>query len=238
MGFIGPVPTKPDAVLSGSTFDVAVDGYDTTNLGNGMGFALNDAGYLIGPFTPTFGQTLTIPDATSDGETATITSSETIGATTTTDTVTVSVPTRFVPVGTTFSDGDIINEEDLEIGFDTSSDGLTFASPVTGGITATGTANYEVGGLSEQFTFSAGDVYTELDPTDTILAADEGIETFTDDTDETAADLTSYNISSFSFAFTYPNPSVPEPSSGMVGLMIGLSMLRRRDCRVGGAKCR
>jgi len=225
IGYIGPVPTQPQIVTPASPFDIAVVGYDVTNT---AGVAVNDAAYLVGPYSPTFGLTDTIPNATSDGETATITSSETIGATTTTDKVTLSVPTHFVPVGSTFSDGDLIDEEDLEIGFDAGTTGLQFLVPVASLTSATGTAKYKTT-RSATYTFANGDVYTTLADGGSELDADEGIATTSAGA---AVDITAYNFSSFSFTFTYPNSVVPEPATGMVGLAIGcLGLLRRRTRR-------
>jgi hypothetical protein len=240
IGYIGPVPINNNSVASGNSFDIAVVGYDVQ--GNGSSaypFVVNDAGYLVGPFSPTFGTTATETAATVDGETVTITSSETATKGVTTDKITVSVTTRFVPVDETFADGDIINEEDLEIGFAAGTTGLTFSEPVTTTITASGTALYgAVTGKKTTYTFSAAHgsaPYTYLNPTDTMLSADEGLESEYADT--TPADLTHYNISSFSFSFVYNTPTapVPEPTTGMVGLVIGSVGLLRRRSRDGSS---
>jgi len=233
IGYIGPVPTQPAATATGNTLDIAVVGFDITN--SSSGFAVNDAAYLIGPLTPTFGTTLTDKNATIDGETATVTSTETVSKGTTTDKITLSVPTRFVPVGSTFTDGDVINEEDLEIGFDAGTQGLTFSLPVTTHITASGSAVYNYNSSKHTFVFSTADgdpPYTYLAPGDTMLSADEGLSDFTDSTDYTAYDLTQYNLSSFSFTFSYATPTaVPEPGTAAVGLILGVGLLRRRTRR-------
>jgi hypothetical protein len=236
IGYIGPVPVRQATVATGNVFDIAVVGFDLSGNSSG-GLVVNDAAFLVGPFTPTFGTTQTDTGATSDGETATITSTETVSGGTTTDKVTFSVPTRFVPVGTTFSDGDLINEEDLEIGFDAGPTPLTFSVPVTTAITATGSAKYKTGGRSATYTFAAGGVYTSLDPTDTMLSADEGLLTAATSngsgyTIYTATDLTKYNFSSFSFTFSYSTPTaVPEPGTAAVGLILGVGLLKRRNRR-------
>ena len=238
IGYIGPVPAQPATVATGNSFDIAVIGYDITN--SSSGFAVNDAAYLIGPLVPKVGTTLTDPNATSDGETATVTSSETVSGKNTVDKITFSVPTRFVPVGSTFTDGDVINEEDLEIGFGAGTTGLTFSLPVTTGVAASGTGILNYGGAKHTYTFSVARgsaPYTQLNATDTMLSADEGLDAFADSpTDYTAADLTAYNLSSFSFTFSYTTPvAVPEPGTAAVGLILGLGLLRRRNRNNGSS---
>jgi MYXO-CTERM domain-containing protein len=228
IGRIGTGSISP-LVATGNSFDVAVVGFNLQN--SSGGYVVNDAAFLVGPYAPTFGVTATEPLATSDGETATITSTETAAGGKTTDKVTVTVPTAFVPSGSTFSDGDVINEEDLEIGFAAGTKALTFSVPVNTAITASGTGVYTYGGASHTYQFKGASApYTELSTDHTMLSADEGLSNFTDTTGDTPADLTYLDLRSFSFTFSYATPAVPEPGTAGVGLAVaGAALMRRRS---------
>jgi hypothetical protein len=218
IGYLGPIPSQPTTVATGNTFDIAVVGF---------GSGPTDAGYLVGPFTATFGTTLTETKATIDGQTATVTSTETASKGITTDNITFSVPTRFAPVGQTFPNGDPIIDEEVDIGGNAGASGLTFSLPVTTAINGSGTAIYNYGGTGElTFSTADGSLYTELNSTDTMLSAAEGVYAG-------GSDITVANFSSFSFSFSYATPvaAVPEPGTAAVGLILGVGLLRGRNRR-------
>lgn len=89
-------PFDPTAVTPGSTFGIAVTGFNFNDPSDGI--------FLTNVFNPVFGTTQTFTGGGLGGN-VTVSSSQVIGTTTTTDTFTISTPTNFVPAGTTTNGG-------------------------------------------------------------------------------------------------------------------------------------
>jgi hypothetical protein len=84
-------PAMAQAV-PGSPFDFDIAGFNYTG---------TSGSYVVsatGPLQATFGSTDVFSGAGIDGQTITVSSSESVGATTTTDTVIISTPTNFLTV--------------------------------------------------------------------------------------------------------------------------------------------
>ncbi|WP_375391940.1 PEPxxWA-CTERM sorting domain-containing protein [uncultured Sphingomonas sp.] len=203
-------------VVPGDTFSVAVTGFSDV-----------DGIYLAGPLTAIFGQTQTFAGAGPGGQTVTVTSFETVGATMTTDSVSVFVPTNFVPSGAT-AGGKPINFIEFDLGeFYADSDGIDFLSPITGAnyagsvVYAGGTAT-----LNPQVTLSNNNASLAM-----------GVAVQTTD----GSDISPLVVRRFNFSVTYANPvtsAVPEPASWALMIAgfgaVGFSMrraVRRSDVR-------
>ena len=205
------------AVIAGDTYSVAVVGFNgTTSTAAGA--------YLTTPsvFDPTFGGTTMYPGDALGGQTLTITSSEVIGATTTTDTITLSVPTNFAPTGTTIG-SNYIAAIDLDIGGYNAvpADTLDLSAPPGGTPTGTGYINYSGG------TYALGPQVTLVGTAS--LEGAEGVSSGTGATQANSVEPLDVNV--ISFTFSYPNPApVPEPASAsLLGISsVGLLMRRRR----------
>jgi hypothetical protein len=151
------------------------------------------------------------------GANVTITSAETVGITTTTDTFTVSTPSNFAPTGYKIGTAAIQGVE-FDIDQDTTyADPVNTLTPITG-YTAAGTATYLV-----------TDVFTEspvVTGTSTAYGMYEGIAVG-------SGSINADKVSAFSFTLSYPTLSVPEPSTmalsglGLVGCAVGLIRRRR-----------
>jgi hypothetical protein len=199
------VETRPQIVTPLDTFDIDVVGFTTAGSG----------AFLAGPFDATFGVTNTYAAAALESQTVTVVSNEVIGLTTTTDTITISVPTSFDPSGTTLG-GSPITSMQAEIGgYNAGTDTLDFALPVSGA-TATGYTVYSTNtqfNLSPQVTLENGGSSAE---------AVEGL-------NAGGADLGAYNFHNFTFAISYPT-AVPEPTSA-AAVLVGIAAVSRRRKR-------
>jgi hypothetical protein len=120
------------AVKPGDTFDIAVLGFNGANVG----------GYLVNPVDATFGTTQIFNGNASGGQTLTVASNESIGPLTTTDTITVSVPTNFDPPGIRIG-GEPVTDIELDLGYNAGSDLLDFAPGINpSSLTVAGTVFY------------------------------------------------------------------------------------------------
>lgn len=204
------------AVVPGDTFSVGV-----------IGFSDADGIYLVSPLTATFGSMQTFTGAGPNGQDVTVTSSETIGATMTTDFVSISVPDNFVPAGTT-AGGEPINFIQFDLNTDnTDPDGLDFLQPISGA-TYAGSLIFFGGplALSPQVTLSNAN---------TTLGMSEAAQTLD------GSDFSPALVRGFTFSVTYANPvapSVPEPASWALMIAgfgaVGYGMrraVRRSDAR-------
>ncbi len=180
-------------------------------------------GYILGGGTATFGTPLTLPTGGVNGQSLTLTSTETVNGTTTTDTFTLTTPTNFIT--TTTVNSTKITALQFDIGNANSgvipgaADTVDYTLPVTGN---TQTGNILYGTANTSFT---------LNPTTTLtnnaqsLAAVEGVN------DGTTA-ISTLAVHSFTYNVTYntvPTPA-PEPSTwAMLGLGVaGLGVVLRR----------
>ena len=208
-------PFDPAAVTPGSTFGIAVTGFNFSDNTDGI--------FLTNVFNPVFGTTQTFTNGGLGGN-VTVSSSQVIGATTTTDTFTISTPTNFVPAGTTTNGGAPIGTIFMDLGqFNAGTDAVDFLTAVTSA-TYTGSMLYSGG------TFNLNSSAT----TNAVLS--NGGLAYADSVGVNAggSDLSTFAIRSFSIGITYANP-VPEPSTwamALGGLGVLLLVQRRRSRRL------
>jgi hypothetical protein len=230
LGLLGSAEDARATVITGDTFSIAVVGFNgTTSTAAGA--------YLTTPttFDPAFGAISTYPGDALGGQTLTISSTETVGAVNTVDTITVSVPTNFAPTGTKIGTR-YVAAIDLNIG--------GYNAFVPGSTTAYDTLDFNQAPLTPVGTgsiiYGAGTVFP-LTPTDTFTNGGTSLEMAEGVNDGTGASQSSsiegINVTTISFSLTYPNDIpvlVPEPSSkgimGFAGLVFGSAALffRRR----------
>ncbi|MEP6955729.1 MAG: PEP-CTERM sorting domain-containing protein [Chthoniobacterales bacterium] len=196
----------PDIVVPADTFNIAIVGQNTV------------AAFLVSPLTATFGITQMFPGAGMGGQTVTVTSSESFSGANTIDTITISVPTNFVPAGTTIG-GNPVTAVFLNLGgFNAGTNTLDFATPVVGP-TYTGSIQFSGG------TFA-------LDATTNTVLTNGGMSLRTAEGVNAGPDASAFAIRSFTFTATYA--TVPEPSSfalgafGAVALLLRKKLFRRR----------
>ena len=148
-----------------------------------------------------------------------LTSTESVTATTTTDTISISVPTNFAPAGTESANGGTPTRVEFELGDgNAGSNTLDFLTPLYSP-TYIGTGTYG----NQTSTFDPTGQVT-LSNNDTSLSVYEGLYT------ENRDNIDAYNVRAFSFSVTYAN--VPEPSTwallGLGAVGVGVVALRRR----------
>lgn len=210
---IGATPA-PSVIAPGDTFTFDIAGFNSTS----------GAGYILGADQlATFGTTQTFTAAGYNGQDYTITSSESIGGTTTTDTITVSTPTNFLT--TTTVNGTTITALQLDVGdansgvsFANVANPLNYLTAVTGA-TSSGFMLYS--SANTQFALTS----TPTLITSTSLSDSEGVNTGT-----TA--ISSFAVHQFTLTISYPTLAiVPEPSTWALcglGLAGGALLVRRR----------
>jgi hypothetical protein len=195
----------PDLVVPADTFNIAIVGFNSVNSG----------AYLVSPLTGTFGLTQTFPGAGLGGQTVTVTSSETFNGLNTVDTVTISVPTNFIPTGTTIGGTPVtLLEMDLG-GYNAGTDTLDFLTPVVGA-TYTGSLLYSGGTLT-------------LSPAANTVLTNNNMSLYTaEGVNAGGSNLSPFAIRSFTFTATYPTV-VPEPSTFALGAFgIGALLMRKK----------
>ena len=207
------VTVSPSAVNPGDTFTFDYAGFNSTS----------GVGYILGGSTATFGTPLTLATGGVNGQSLTLTSTETVNGTTTTDTFTLTTPTNFIT--TTTVNGTTITALQFDIGDANSGvipgtpDTVDYALPVTG--------NTQTGGLI----YNTSTAFA-LTPTTTLtnggqsLAAVEGVN------DGTTA-ISTLKVHSFTYSVTYNTvpTAAPEPSTfvlGGIGLLGAVGFARRR----------
>ncbi len=204
MVFTTSGPRANAQVIPSDTFDISLVGAN----------AANQAAYLVSPIDATFGTTQNFAGAGLGGQTVTITSSEVVGATTTTDTISISVPTNFDPTGTTIAGSPITQMQSNLGGSFAGTDTLDYQTPLNPTTTVfAGSATYSGGILP----LTPGDTLTNGNMS---LAMVEGL--------SSAGDLAPFTIHNFTFTVTYPNVAVPEPSSLALLGIVGLAPMARR----------
>lgn len=201
------VSSQPAGVNAGSVFGIAVAGFNANGSGS----------YLTAIVDPVFGTTQTFSGDALGGQTLTVTSSESVSGGTTTDLISISVPTNFDPTGTTVGSpaGPVISMEADLGGYNAGPTPLNFSSNVSNA-TVTGSMIYSGGTFA--LAPMANDQFTNGGLS---LATAEGV-------NAGGSNLSPFDINTFNFSITYPTP-VPEPASGAILLTLaGASVLRRR----------
>jgi hypothetical protein len=208
----GSVASQGAVVIPGSTFDLSIIGDNATGSAHQSVFdPVNDT-YLVPTGTYSFGHTTTVAGVT-------VSSSQTVVGPVVTDTITITEPTSFDPVGTTFN-GSPIETIVFDLGefaentyTPTTQNGLNFSSAIDpAAFSSSGTATYVAGTAA----LATG---VNFNLPDTSIYATEGIYTIP------LNDLGPYDVTSFTFKTT----QVPEPvSAGIFGMMAGAGLLRRR----------
>jgi hypothetical protein len=201
--------------VPGSTFDIDIAGF---NKAGTVGYLL-----LSSPLQTTFGTSQLFSGVGLEGQNVTVSSSESVGATTTTDTVIVSTPTNFLTAAKV--NGTSITSMQLDIGdVNANNIGITLTSAPTS-LADTGYLLY--GSAETQFTLTPTD-----ESSGTTLAAAEGVNV-------SSGTINSVGVNEFELSFTYANPvAVPEPATlgafgaGLLGLFTVAQ--RRRFTRSGG----
>jgi len=194
-------------VVPGDTFTVSIAGFNSAGT----------TGYILDSGISTiFGTTASFAATGVNGQTYTVSSSEVVGASTTTDYFKVSTPTNFLT--TSKVNGTTITALQLDIGTANSGVGVaTGADPVNltdpiASYTATGNIVYgtsnTVFALTPSVTLTNGGL---------MITAAEGVNTGT-------SAISGVAVHEFDFSITYANPvPVPEPSSWAM-LFAGLAV--------------
>lgn len=181
----------PSVVTPLDTFTFSITGFNSAGT----------TGYLLTPQeTATFGLTQTYAAAGINGQNITITSSEAVGASTTTDTFTVSTPTNFLT--TAAVNGTTISTLFFELG--TANGGgntVDFLLPIAANYTQAGSLIYG----SANTNFSLTVFNTTLSNGNRSLAEAIGVNNGT-------SAISGVAVHSFTYSITYAN-AVPEPST-------------------------
>ena len=210
----------PSTVVAGDTFTIELEGYNSTDPSGNF--------YAIQPdLTPTFGMTQTFPGDAANGQTLTVTSGETQSGNTFTDTITISVPNSFIPVGTKDSNGNITDSLEFSIGnynvLTGTGDTLDYTSALTGAV-ITGSAKYTLNGNPGTLPVPSNRQNPMYTNGNMSLSDLESVNT------PNKTDIGAYAPNNFTLKIVY---SVPEPSTyatvllGAAGLC-WLTAVRRR----------
>ena len=207
---------KPQLVTAGSTFN-----FDLLAGNSGTGASY----YLFGPTASTFGSPTTVTGP--DGQVITLTSSETFGATTTTDTFSISTTSASFYNENT-ANGTTINAFEFDVG-DTTSGG---AVPVTGvGIasySAAGTYTDGTGASTMTANLPSSGITTMVAANGLSYGAGEGV-----NSGSTTTPIASYDVHGFTYSITYNTlpAGAPEPATWVglsLGIAAGIVVIRRR----------
>lgn len=199
LAFAAPVAAT---VVPGDTFQVAVVGFNQAEIANDPNVV--DGLFLAGPLEVTFGTTQDFLEEGFDDQTVTVTSSETIGATMTTDTVSIFLPTNFLPDdGTTTPNGFVIDQIEFDLGSgNAGTNGLDFLLPI--GVTSfTGSVQFGSSMASTQPVIVLSGGNTRLAFAEAASVA-------------SGTSISSAAVNRFDFSITYANviaSAIPEPGS-------------------------
>ena len=211
-------PAAPLVVVPLSTFTFDVSGFNSAGT----------TGYLLTPDeTTTFGTTQTYTAAGINGQNITITSSETVGVSTTTDTFTVSTPTSFLT--TSKVNNTTIAEIQFDIGDANAGGGtVNFAAPVPAGYTDSAYLLYEGTTTFSYTPATSVNVFTNNNES---LAVGEGV--------NFGSAISAYSPNTLSYSLTYATVplAAPEPSTyvtaALGALALGTVLLRRNRRSTG-----
>jgi hypothetical protein len=193
---------NPELVSPGDMFSFDVAAYNTSTMPT-------TAEYAVDPDDVAFGTTAMTTGL--GGDAVSITSSETVGAMTTTDTFTVSTATNFAPVGQTIGASMLpITGLQFSIGIDaTYGDPVNVVLPITS-YSATGSTIYGTGTGTT----------VNLSPNTTVAGGGESY-TMYENISDGGTTLNALRFHSFTYTITYDTLPVPEPSA-MVLCGLGL----------------
>ncbi len=168
-----------------------------------------------------FGITKTYSGIGVNGQDITVSSSETIGATTTTDTIIVSTPANFYTLDT--FNGSTVYEYAFRMGDMYNGDDPLRLQRFTGILDVTGYLTFSGGTLALNPDWGLGQDVQSFNANEFIFSS----------FDANPPPISQYNINSFSFVLNYPNApaAVPEPSTlalGLLGLLGGMVVVVRR----------
>ncbi len=207
-------------VTPGDTFTFSIAAFNSAGT----------SGFILGSgFSAVFGSTTTFAAAGYNGQAYTISSSEVVGATTTTDFFKISTPVNFLTTaqvnGVTMSALQLdIGTANSGVGVATGADTVSFTGPIAS-YTAAGNVVYGTGNT----VFNLTPNVTLTNGTMTLTAA-EGVNVGT-------SAISGIAIHEFDFSITYANAvPVPEASTGAMllaglGLMGGVVLRRSRKGR-------
>ncbi len=211
------VSLEPASVVTGDSFSVEVIGYNTSNPGANI--------YLINQYLmPTFGTIAAYGNSALNGQTLVVNSNEYVSGGTTTDYVSLSVPSNFVPAGTKDNAGNTLNAIQFSLGIGFGGTNPLDVNPAILTYTATGSVTFNSFGVNTS---------NGVPLNSTLSNGNHSFSTFgTVFATPLTADISNNQVTSFSFTLTYA--SVPEPSTyaavalGLGGLL--LVVRRRRAC--------
>ena len=212
-------PFEPGTVAAGDTFSIEAVGFNTANPANDIYiFATN--------LNPTFGTTTGYANDALAGQTLTVSSSEFTSNGTTTDFISVSVPSNFVPAGTTDNGGQPLNAIQFSFG-----NYLGGTNPLDFSLALT---TYNVA-TAATFNFNGTTTSVPGGSTSTLSNGGKSLSAF-GQVMATAptTDISNNDVTALSFTITYA--AVPEPTTtGAVllgaGSLLGLAIYRRRSVR-------
>ena len=208
---------EPASVVPGDTFSFEVLGYNTNNPGENI--------YLTNQFLmPTFGTTAAYLNSALNGQTLVVNSNQYVNGSTTTDYISLNVPTNFVPAGTKDNAGNTLNAIQFSLGIGFGGTNPLDVNPAISAYTATGSVTFNTFGVN---------VSSGVPLNSTLSNGNQSFSTFgTVFATPLTADISNNQVTAFSFTLTYT--SVPEPSTyaavalGVAGLFL---VMRRRGAR-------
>ena len=208
---------EPASVVLGDTFSFEVIGYNTNNPGANI--------YLTNQFlTPTFGTISAYGNSALNGQTLVVNSNEFVNGNVTTDFVSLSVPSNFVPAGTKDNAGNTLNAIQFSLGIGFGGTNALDVNPAILAYNATGAVTFNAFGVNTS---------NAVPLNSTLSNGNQSFSAFgTVFATPLTADISNNQVTSFSFTLTYT--SVPEPSTyaavalGVAGLFL---VMRRRRAR-------
>lgn len=204
---------EPAGVVSGDTYSLRIIGYNTAYPSQNV--------FLTFPFDATFGTTASYANYALNGQTLTVSSTEYVSGNTVNDFFSFSVPSNFVPTGTTDNGGHALNAIQFGIGIYTTGTNPLDLSPAISSYGNTGSVTFVNQGAT-----TSGAV--PMNPT--LSNGGTAFSTY-GQVNATSADISASQITAFSITLTY---AVPEPSTnaaialGAVGLFLVVKRRRSR----------
>ncbi len=210
---------QPNAVVGGDTFGIELIAYNINK-------PSDNYPAIATALFPVFGTTTPYGSDGPDGQTLTVSSVESSNNGIFTDTISISVPTNFVPADDqTFADGQFVTALDFSIGLVPSTSGtnpIDFTSPISL-ISVTGSATYSGGsiGLTQNPVLTNGS--KSFSNQESVQSSGNSVS------------ISGYDVNAFSVTVTYA--LVPEPSTnaavllgaaGLIGMFVARNRRRAR----------